>query len=251
MRLSTSLEDKVAIVTGGAMGIGQAIVLALAGRGGAVAIGDIADPAETLTLVNDRSGSAEAYKCDITDSRSVDAFVERVTQRFGRIDILVNCAGHGDRIGLLETTNERWARQIRINLTGSFFMMRAALPHMIKAGSGAIVNISSISGIIGGLPSSGEHGRSAPAYAAAKAGMIGLTKWAAREFGSKGIRVNAVAPGPVNTRQNTGYDFGVDHYPIPRMGTVEDMAEVVAFLVSPAAAYITGEVIKVTGGVGM
>lgn len=250
-RLPTSLNDKVAIVTGGAMGIGQAIVLALVARGSAVAIGDVAAPAETLGLVKERSGTAQAYKCDITDSGSVDAFVHRVMDGFGRIDILVNCAGHGDRVGLLETTDELWASQIHINLTGSFYMMRAVLPHMIKGGSGAVVNISSISGIIGGLPSKGERGRSAPAYAVAKAGMIGLTKWAAREYGRQGIRVNAVAPGPVNTRQNTGYDFGVEDYPIPRMGTVDDMAEAVAFLASPAAAYITGEVIKVTGGIGM
>jgi 3-oxoacyl-[acyl-carrier protein] reductase len=250
-RLPTSLNDKVAVVTGGAMGIGQSIVLALVARGAAVAVGDLAGSSETLALVKERNGTAEAYRCDITDSGSVNAFVNRVMDRFGRIDILVNCAGHGDRVGLLDTTDALWTSQVHINLTGCFFMMRAVLPHMIKGRSGSIVNISSISGIIGGLPSKGEHGRSGPAYAAAKAGMIGLTKWAARDFGDKGIRVNAVAPGPVNTRQNTGYDFGVEDYPIPRMGTVEDMAEVVAFLASPAAAYITGEVIKVTGGVGM
>ena len=251
MTLPTSLDDKIAIVTGGAMGIGQAIVSSLVARGAAVVIGDIADPSQTLGRVADQGGTAFAHSCDIGDSAAVATFVDTVLESFGRIDILVNCAGHGDRVGLLETTDEAWDRQIHLNLTGTFYMMRAVLPAMLDAGSGSIVNVSSISGVIGGLPSSGEHGRSAPAYAAAKAGAIGLTKWAAREFGRHGVRVNAVAPGPVLTRQNEGYDFGTDDYPIPRMGTTEDMAETVAFLASPAASYITGEVVRVSGGVGM
>ena len=251
MTLPTSLDGKTAIVTGGAMGIGQAIVRSLGARGASVAIGDIADPSETLALVKDRGGIAFAYSCDILDSAAVRNFVGAVLERLGRIDILVNCAGDGDRVGLLDTTDEAWDRQIKLNLTGTFYMMRAVIPAMLEAGSGSIVNISSISGVIGGLPSRGEHGRSAPAYAAAKAGAIGLTKWAAREFGGRGVRVNAVAPGPVLTRQNMGYDFGTDDYPIPRMGTTEDMAETVAFLASPAASYITGEVVRVSGGVGM
>lgn len=251
MTLPTSLDGKTAIVTGGAMGIGQAIVRSLGARGASVALGDIADPSETLALVKDRGGIAVAYSCDIVDSAAVRNFVGAVLERLGRIDILVNCAGDGDRVGLLDTTDEAWDRQINLNLTGTFYMMRAVIPAMLEAGSGSIVNISSISGVIGGLPSRGEHGRSAPAYAAAKAGAIGLTKWAAREFGGRGVRVNAVAPGPVLTRQNMGYDFGTDDYPIPRMGTTEDMAETVAFLASPAASYITGEVVRVSGGVGM
>src|SRR5690606_36315441 len=142
--------------------------------------------------------------------------------------------------------------ELNKNLSGAFFCMRAVLPHMLAAGYGAVVNISSITGVIGGLPASGPQGRSGPAYAAAKAGLIGLTKWAAREYGGKGVRVNAIAPGPVLTSKVMhGYDYGVEAYPIPRMGSPEDMAEAVAFLASPAAAYITGEVIKVAGGVGM
>ena len=251
MTLATSLDGKTAIVTGGAMGIGQAIVLALIARDANVAIVDIADASETLALVKDRGGIAAAFQCDITDSSSVETFVHAVLERFRRIDVLVNCAGGGDRLDFLETSDADWMRLINLNLTGTFFMMRAVLPAMLEAAVGSIVNISSISGIIGGLPSKGQHGRSSPAYAAAKAGAIGLTKWAAQEFGNKGVRVNAVAPGPVDTRQNKGYDFGTEDYPIPRMGSPEDMAEAVAFLASPAAAYITGEVIKVTGGVGM
>ena len=251
MSLPTDLDGQSAIVTGGAMGIGRAIVLALAARGARIAIADIADSAETIGMVEERGGEAMARKCDIAHSASVNRCVAAIAKRFGTIDVLVNCAGASRRVGFLETTDADWHTELNVNLAGTFFMMRAVLPHMLTAKSGAIVNISSISGIIGGLPSSGAHGRSGAAYASAKAGTIGLTKWAAREFGSQGVRVNAVAPGPVITRLNIGYDFGVEDYPIPRLGTVEDMAEAVAFLASPAADYITGEVIKVTGGVGM
>ena len=245
------LDGTIAIVTGGAMGIGQAIALDLSNRGASVAIGDIADAAETLRLIEERGGRAVAETCDITRSESVNAFVESAVQTLGALDVLVNCAGAGARVGFLETTDEVWRAAVELNLTGAFFMMRAAVPHMLARGGGAIVNVSSISGVIGGLPSSGERGRSGAAYASAKAGMIGLTKWAAREFGKQGIRVNAVAPGPVYTRLNVGYEFELDSYPLPRVGTVEDMAQAVGFLASPASAYITGEVIKVAGGVGM
>ena len=245
------LDGTIAIVTGGAMGIGQAIALDLSNRGASVAIGDIADAAETLRLIEERGGRAVAETCDITRSESVNAFVESAVQTLGALDVLVNCAGAGARVGFLETTDEVWRAAVELNLTGAFFMMRAAVPHMLARGGGAIVNVSSISGVIGGLPSSGERGRSGAAYASAKAGMIGLTKWAAREFGKQGIRVNAVAPGPVYTRLNVGYEFELDSYPLPRVGTVEDMAQAVGFLASPASAYITGEVLKVAGGVGM
>lgn len=245
------LDGAIALVTGGSMGIGQAITLGLGARGSTVVVADVADPEETLRLVREQGGNGSAVQCDVTDSVAADASARHVNETFGRIDILINCAGGGDRVGFLETTDDIWARQITLNLTGMFFMMRAVLPSMLRSGSGSVVNISSISGMIGGLPSEGEHGRSGPAYAAAKAGVIGLTKWAAREFGTHGIRVNAVAPGPVYTRQNIGYDFNVDEYPIPRVGTVEDMAEASVFLASPASSYITGEVIKVSGGIGM
>jgi 3-oxoacyl-[acyl-carrier protein] reductase len=245
------LDGKIAIVTGGAMGIGQAIALDLAGRGAVVAIGDIADAGETMRLIEARGCRAVGKTCDITRSESVNAFVDGIAHGQGALDVLVNCAGAGARVGLVETTDEVWRSEIELNLTGAFFMIRAAVPHMLAGAGGAIVNVSSISGVIGGLPSSGEHGRSGAAYASAKAGMIGLTKWAAREFGKQGVRVNAVAPGPVYTRLNVGYEFELESYPLPRVGTVEDMAQAVGFLASPASAYITGEVLKVAGGVGM
>jgi len=238
------LADQVAVVTGGAGFLGRAITAALAERGARVVVLDLVEAAV--------ESSVASFACDVTRSDNVDRSIAESYALHGRLDILVNCAGGGARTGLVDLPDEIWFAEINKNLSGAFFCMRAVLPKMIERGSGAIVNISSISGVIGGLPAKGPDGRSGPAYAAAKAGLIGMTKWAAREFGVNGVRVNAIAPGPVLTSAVMhGYDYGVESYPIPRMGTPGDMAGTVAFLCSPAAAYITGEVIKVSGGVGM
>jgi len=238
------LADQVAVVTGGAGFLGRAITAALAERGARVVVLDLVE----ATV----ESSVASFACDVTRSDNVDRSIAESYALHGRLDILVNCAGGGARTGLVDLPDEIWFAEINKNLSGAFFCMRAVLPKMIERGSGAIVNISSISGVIGGLPAKGPDGRSGPAYAAAKAGLIGMTKWAAREFGVNGVRVNAIAPGPVLTSAVMhGYDYGVESYPIPRMGTPGDMAGTVAFLCSPAAAYITGEVIKVSGGVGM
>ena len=242
--MTEPLEGQVAIVTGGAGFIGRAITQSLAKRGVRVVTVDLLD-AEVEHAVR-------MLVCDVTDSASVDRVVARAQKEHDRLDILVNCAGGGARTGLVDLDDETWFFELNKNLTGAFFFMRAALPHLLKSQFGSIVNVSSISGIIGGLPAQGPEGRSGPAYAAAKAGLIGLTKWAAREYGDQGVRVNAIAPGPVLTSAVMhGYDYGTASYPIPRMGTPEDMAETVAFLCSPDSGYITGEVIKVAGGVGM
>lgn len=252
MTIDNGFVDRIAVVTGAAGFIGRAIVLALTRRGAEVFVLDRVAADLTLEQVKAQGGRASAIVCDITDSVAVNAAVATILKARGHIDILVNCAGGGQRMGFVETTDADWFAQINSNLSGAFYTMRAVLPGMLERRNGAIVNVASISGIIGGLPSKGAQGRSGPAYGAAKAGLIGLTKWAAREFGKSGVRANAIAPGPVLTSQIMhGYDYGVDDYPIPRMGTPEDMAEAVVFLASPSAAYITGEVIKVTGGNGM
>ena len=252
MTSEDAFQGKVAVVTGAAGFIGRAIVMAMTRRGATAEILDRVAAELTLEQVKAQGGRAHAQVCDIASSAAVNAAIADVLARHGRIDILVNCAGGGQRIGFVETTDEEWFTQINANLSGAFYTMRAVLPGMLARKSGAIVNVASISGIIGGLPSKGTQGRSGPAYGAAKAGLIGLTKWAAREFGKHGVRVNAIAPGPVLTSQVMhGYDYGVDDYPIPRMGAPEDMAEAVVYLASPASSYVTGEVIKVTGGVGM
>ncbi|MFM7706646.1 MAG: SDR family NAD(P)-dependent oxidoreductase [Gammaproteobacteria bacterium] len=252
MTSDDAFKDKVAVVTGAAGFIGRAIVMAMTRRGATAEILDRVAADLTLEQVRAQGGKALAQVCDIASSASVDAAIADILARHGRIDILVNCAGGGQRIGFVETSDEEWFTQINANLSGAFYTMRAALPGMLARKSGAIVNVASISGIIGGLPSKGTQGRSGPAYGAAKAGLIGLTKWAAREFGKHGVRVNAIAPGPVLTSQVMhGYDYGVEDYPIPRMGAPEDMAEAVVYLASPASSYVTGEVIKVTGGTGM
>jgi 3-oxoacyl-[acyl-carrier protein] reductase len=246
------LDGKVAIVTGGAGGIGRAIVETLARRGASCRIADRADGTEIARRLAGQGVAVDSGMLDVTRSTDVDHFVARTSEELGAVSILVNCAGGGERIGFVETSDELWFAQINSNLTGAFFMMRAVLPAMLTAGEGAIVNVASISGVIGGLPSKGAEGRSGPAYGAAKAGLIGLTKWAAREFGAHGVRANAIAPGPVLTAAHMqGYDYGTDDYPIPRWGTPQDMAEAVAWLASPASAYVTGECIKVAGGVGM
>ena len=189
--MTEPLEGQVAIVTGGAGFIGRAITQSLAKRGVRVVTVDLLD-AEGEHAVRMRV-------CDVTDSASVNRVVARAQKEHDRLDILVNCAGGGARTGFVDLDDETWFFELNKNLTGAFFFMRAALPHLLKSQFGSIVNVSSISGIIGGLPAQGPEGRSGPAYAAAKAGLIGLTKWAAREYGDQGVRVTAIAPGPVLT----------------------------------------------------
>lgn len=249
---SLRLDGKVAIVTGGGGGIGRRIAHTLADRGARVVIYDLANCSALTTELASEGLTVRSNVLDLTRSADVDAAVAGTIADLGPISILVNCAGGGKRIGFVETTDEDWFADLNSNLTATFFMMRAVLPSMLASADGSIVNISSISGIIGGLPSKGDQGRSGPAYGAAKGGIIALTKWAAREFGAGGVRVNAVAPGPVITPADMeGYDYGVEDYPVPRFGTSDDVAEAVAFLASPASGYITGECLKVSGGVGM
>jgi 3-oxoacyl-[acyl-carrier protein] reductase len=246
------LTDQVAIVTGAARGIGQASAVALAREGANVVVADVLPGEETVSRVCALGKRALYVPTDVTRRDAVAALMERTLDEFGRIDILVNNAGTLARVGIEETTDEIWDRDVNTTLRGTFYCIQAVLPHLKARRSGKIVNISSISGKIGGAASrvaGAECGRSGPAYAAAKGGVIALTKWVAKEVGPFGIYVNAIAPGGVETDMTQGYDYGVTNYPIPRMGQPEDIGEAVVFLASQASNYITGAVLDVNGGI--
>jgi 3-oxoacyl-[acyl-carrier protein] reductase len=246
------LTGQVAIVTGAARGIGQACAWALAESGAAVATADLGPSAATAARVRELGRRALDVPTDVTRRDSVRQLVERVLAELGRIDILVNNAGTVARVGVEDTTDELWDRDVNTTLRGTFYCIQAVLPHMKQRRSGKIVNISSVSGKIGGVASRAagtNSGRSGPAYAAAKAGVLALTRWVAKDVGRDGIYVNAVAPGGIETEMTRGYDYGVENIPIPRMGRPEDVAQAVVFLASQMSNYVTGAVLDVNGGI--
>ncbi|MFV0433040.1 MAG: SDR family NAD(P)-dependent oxidoreductase [Leucobacter sp.] len=251
--MTQELTGKVSVVTGAAGGIGAAIARELAARGSDVLVLDVADGTQTVeSIIEQNEGSIRA-RSEILDIRSrvaVGACLDALVAEWGSLDVLVNNAGTAGRVSLEETTDDIWDRDIETNLKGTFLMTQCAVyPHMRARGSGAIVNVSSISGIIGGATSGGEGAsRTGPAYAASKGGIIAFTRWAAKEVGPFGITCNAVAPGPVETPMTKGVPYPVDAQPIKRIGQPEDIAAAVAFLASPGASYITGETLKVCGG---
>lgn len=254
MKKASDLNGRNAIVTGGARGIGATAALCLAREGANIIVADMNDATETLKQVEAMGKKAIAVKTDVSVKSDVHRMVAHAIERFGHIDILVNNAGVVHRDSLLETSEEIWDRVVSIVLKGTFFCIQAVYPHMRERGYGKIVNVSSISGIIGGavskLDDSPEmaRGRSGPAYAAAKGGVITLTRWIAKDVAKDGILVNSVAPGGVETEMTKGFDYNVSALPIPRMGKPEEMAEAIAFLASDASSYITGQVINVDGG---
>jgi 3-oxoacyl-[acyl-carrier protein] reductase len=251
------LTDQVALVTGAANGIGRAIALALAREGADVAVVDIAVPDETAAAIVALGRRSAALVADVADLAAVQRVVTEATSRLGPIAILVNNAGIAERVGLADLTEALWDRTLDVNLRGTYLFTQAVLPEMRARQRGSIVNISSISGKIGGAVSrgtsatSGGGGRSGPAYAASKGGIIAFTRWVAKDAGHDGIRANCVCPGPVATNLTRGFDYGVDAQPIPRMGAPDDIAEAVVFLASPAASFITGQALNVDGGLVM
>jgi len=247
-----ALENKVALVTGSGRGIGKAIALRLAHGGADLVINDIGinqplaeEAAEQIRALGRR---AVMIMADVADSAAANAMVEQVLSEYGRIDILVNNAGITRDQLLLRMTDQEWRSVMEINLNGSFNCLRAVARPMLKQRGGCIISIASVIGLIG---NAGQAN-----YAASKAGIIGLTKSAAKELAARGVRVNAIAPGFIMTAMTDalGEEARANllrQIPLQRLGTAEDVAEAVAFLASESASYITGQVLQVDGGMVM
>ena len=249
--MTSDLTDARVLVTGAGHGIGRAIAIGLAGAGADVAVhsGSSADgAAETASAIEKLSRRAVVVSGDVRDSAAVDAFVASAVEFLGGLDVLVTNAGHlVARQPVDGMSDEHWHHVIDVNLTSTFLTARAALPTLVESG-GRIVTMASLAGHNGGGPG-------AVAYAAAKAGVIGLTKALAKEFGPKGVTVTSVAPGFIadTAFHNTftpaeGQKAQVTGIPIGRGGTVDDVAEAVAYLASPAARFANGAILDLNGG---
>ena len=245
------LDGKTALVTGASRGIGRAIALRLAAEGARVAInyaGNVKAAEEVKAAVEAAGGTAIFCQADIADSAAVEAMVANVVKEFGTIDILVNNAGITRDTLLMRMKDEDFAKVLDTNLKGVFYCTKAVSKLMMKKRSGRIVNMASVVGLVG---NAGQTN-----YAAAKAGVIGFSKSAAKELASRGITVNVVAPGFIGTDMTAGLPESVKEkmltdIPLGRMGEPEDVASAVLFLASDQASYITGQVVNVDGGMVM
>ena len=242
------MKNKVAFVTGGAKGIGSAIVKRLISDGYKVAFTYNNSEEKALALANEFDENCKAYKLDITDSNAVKTIVDDIENSFGEIHILVNNAGIAEQALFTDITDEMWHRMIDTNLSGAFYCSRAVLKYMINRKSGKIINIASIWGETGG--SCEVH------YSASKSGLIGMTKALAKEVGLSGITVNSVSPGVILTDMTSHFDEETmnalkEETPLNKIGTPEDVAGAVSFLASKDADFITGQNISVNGGMNI
>jgi 3-oxoacyl-[acyl-carrier protein] reductase len=245
--LSADLCDQVAVVTGAAQGLGKAIAIELGRNAAKVACVDIntEKAAGTADAIRAAAGGAEVLGCDVKERKSVEQVVESVVEKWGRLDILINNAGITRDTLLPRMTDEEWDDVLNTNLRGAFLFARTASRHMLRARYGRIVNISSVSALVG------RPGQTN--YSASKAGLIGLTRSLSRELAGRNVTINAVAPGFIQTEMTQILGEAVvaeakKMIPAKRLGTPEDIAAAVLFLASPAASYITGHVLTVDGG---
>ena len=245
------LENKVALVTGAGRGIGRAIAIALAKEGAEVVVnynGSEERAKEVKQTIEENGGKASIYKCNVSDFETCEAMTKDIVKEHGRLDILVNNAGITKDGLIMKMKEEDFDSVLNVNLKGTFNTIRHSARQMLRQKSGKIINISSVSGILG---NAGQAN-----YAASKAGVIGLTKTMARELGSRGITVNAIAPGFVDTEM-TGVlseeirENACRQIILGRFGKPEDIANVAVFLASDKADYITGQVISVDGGMNV
>jgi 3-oxoacyl-[acyl-carrier protein] reductase len=248
----SGFKDKVVLVTGGSRGIGRACAVAFAQAGASTVVisyaGNEAAAQETVGLLQAAGAKAEALKFDVADTAACASAIEGVVKTHGRLDVLVNNAGVAVDGLVMRVKDDDWDRQLDTNLKGAFALIRAASRPMMKQRGGAIINITSV---VGEMGNGGQV-----AYSASKAGLIGLTKSVARELSSRNIRVNAVSPGFIGTDMTSHLNDELrqkmlEGIPLGRLGNPEEVAGAVLFLASDAASYITGEVLKVNGGMYM
>lgn len=245
--MGKSLEGRVALVTGGARGIGKAICAKLASEGAKIAVVDILQETadETVNEFRGQGIDAIAIAANVAKAEDADAAVAKTLEAYGKLDILVNCAGITKDNLLIRMTEQEWDAVLAVNLKGTYNFIKAAVKPMMRARYGKIVNISSVVGRAGNV---GQVN-----YSASKAGVIGVTKSVAKEFGSRNIMVNAVAPGYIQTDMTgklseEARNAFVNFIPLKRPGKPEDVANVVGFLCGPDSDYVTGQVINVCGG---
>lgn len=241
-----NINDQVAIITGGARGIGQGICEVFCKYGATVISWDVLEDGEiSAAAIRENGGKIVFQKVDITDRASIQSAIDSIMQEFGRIDILINNAGIIKDRSFMKMTAEEWTQVLEVNLTGTFNVTKAVLPHMRQAGYGRIVSASSINGSLGAFGQTN--------YAATKAGIVGFTKSLAKEVGRYGITANAVAPGFIKTAMTDSMpqeviDAGIKQIPVGRIGTPEDMAYAYLFLASKEAGYVNGHTIHSNGG---